>query len=440
LINKKVIIIGAGVSGISAAIHLIKNNISVILLEAKEKPGGRLYSLTDAKTGDVIDNGQHLLMGAYLNFLSLLKDLKSDNQLFIQNYLHIPFYGNNIYDELSSKFTGNIGLIFALLRMKHISFKSKLNLIILLLKIKFFNLYCKNLTCEQFLKNQKQNKAIIAFFWEPLILAVLNSSIEKAPASLLITVLKKAFLSGSQNSKMLIPKIGLSDIVEPIIKYLNDNNSEYRGNGKVKSLIINDGICEGVILNDKTQINADYVISTVQPNELNKFIPESYIDYKSKLSLYKYSPIISIYLWFDKDIFDFEFAGIIYSKLHWIFNKRRISGTSNKEFPGFITIVISAANEFINLNTNEIKDLCMKELADVFPDIYKLQLLHFRVIKEKMATFEVNPEIEIIRLSNITPIKNLFATGDWTDTKLPATIEGASVSGKSAANLIIESL
>jgi squalene-associated FAD-dependent desaturase len=437
LIKKKVIIIGAGVSGITAAIHLIKNNFHVILLEAKEKPGGRLNSLTDFKTGDVIDNGQHLLMGAYHNFLGILKELDTDYQLFIQNNLHIPFYGNKIYDELSSDLQGKIGLIFAFLKLKYLSKKSKYLLIKLIFKIAISKIYVDNITCEQFLKEHKQNNEIINFFWEPLILATLNSSIEKAPASLLITVLKKAFLSESQNSKMIIPKVGLSDLVAPIVKYLQDNNSEYIGNSKVKSFIINEGICNGVLLNDGTEINADYVISTVQPYELQKFVTDICEEYKFMLSLYKYSSIISVYLWFDNDIFDFEFAGIINSKLHWIFNKRRITGISNIEYPGFITLVISAANELIKLSSNEIKEMCMNELTIVFPELEKLQLLHFRVIKEKMATFETNPDIEIMRLPNITPIKNLFIAGDWTDTKLPATIEGASLSGKTAAKLII---
>ena len=436
MIKKKVIIIGAGVSGITAALHLSKHNFQVILLEAKDKPGGRLNSLTDIKTGDIIDNGQHLLMGAYHNFLDLLKELKSDNLLFIQTNLRIPFYGKNIYDELSSKFSGKIGVISAFLKMKHLSFQSKINLIFLLIKIQLNITKFDNFTCEEFLKSNNQSSELISFFWEPLILATLNSSMDKAPASLLVTVLIKAFLSDSQNSKMILPKVGLSELVEPIIKYLIDNNSEYRGNSKVKSLIINDAVCSGVILNDGTQIYADYVISSVQPNELNKLIPDNYSEYKTKLSLYQYSPIISVYLWFDKDIFDFEFAGIINSKLHWIFNKRRISGNLNKDFPGFVTLVISAANELVNLSSNDIKDLCMKELINVFPELGNLQLLHFRVIKEKMATFEANTEIEKMRLSNITPVKNLFAAGDWTDTKLPATIEGASLSGKTAAKLI----
>jgi squalene-associated FAD-dependent desaturase len=436
-LNRKIIIIGAGAAGITAALHLVKNNCHVILIEAKEKPGGRLNSLTDAKTGDVIDNGQHLLMGAYHNFLEVLKNLKTDNLLFIQNRLYIPFYGFNFYDELSSKLPGKIGFISAFLKLKHISVKSKLNLMFLLFKIQYNLISFDTLTCELFLKNNNQNNEIISFFWEPLVLATLNCGIKKAPASLLVTVLKKAFLTESNNSKMILSKVGLSKLVSPIMKYLIENNSEYLGNTKVKSLIINDCICKGVILNDGTEIHSDYIISTVQPNVLLKFIPESYTDYKTKLSLYQYSPIISVYLWFDNNIFDFKFAGIINSKLHWIFNKRKINENSNKEYPGFITLVISAANEFINLNSNEIKDICINELSEVFPDFKKIKLLHFRVIKEKMATFEVNPVIEIIRLSNITPIKNLFVAGDWTNTKLPATIEGASVSGKTAAALII---
>ena len=60
-----------------------------------------------------------------------------------------------------------------------------------------------------------------------------------------------------------------------------------------------------------------------------------------------------------------------------------------------------------------------------------------RIVKEKRATFASTPAENFKRPPARTRWTNLFLAGDWVDTGLPATIEGALRSGEAAAALAL---
>ena len=102
----------------------------------------------------------------------------------------------------------------------------------------------------------------------------------------------------------------------------------------------------------------------------------------------------------------------------------------------YLTIVISAAHEYINWNNQNILEMCKIEIEKVFPDSKNAKLIHHKIIKQKRATFLQTPTAEKYRPENKTSINGLFIAGDWTKTNLPATIEGAILSGNNAAELV----
>ena len=100
---------------------------------------------------------------------------------------------------------------------------------------------------------------------------------------------------------------------------------------------------------------------------------------------------------------------------------------------------MSAGNNSIDDEGTSIAIQCLQEIKLCFPSIKHAKLLHWKVIKEKQATFLATPEIENKRHSPYTDIEGLFIAGDWTNTKLPATLEGAAISGYHAANAVLAS-
>jgi uncharacterized protein with NAD-binding domain and iron-sulfur cluster len=82
----------------------------------------------------------------------------------------------------------------------------------------------------------------------------------------------------------------------------------------------------------------------------------------------------------------------------------------------------------------------MDDLRRAFPTASSATVIHALVIKEKRATFSPQPKVVSLRPSTRTPYDNLFLAGDWTDTGLPATIEGAVRSGRAAAEAVVSYL
>ncbi|MEZ4685682.1 MAG: oleate hydratase [Bacteroidia bacterium] len=75
-----IVIIGAGLSGLSAAIHLQKAGREVLVLEKNEKVGGRVQ--TDKKDGFLLDRGFQVLLTAYSEAMDLLDYKRLNLQAF----------------------------------------------------------------------------------------------------------------------------------------------------------------------------------------------------------------------------------------------------------------------------------------------------------------------------------------------------------------------
>ena len=101
---------------------------------------------------------------------------------------------------------------------------------------------------------------------------------------------------------------------------------------------------------------------------------------------------------------------------------------------GYVSAVISAAHPFLHLTNERLIEIALEDIRGVYPRPGRL--LRSGVIKEKRATFSPTCGVEKFRPGAPTPFRNLFLAGDWTDTGLPATIEGAVVSGLTAARMI----
>lgn len=441
--KKKVIIIGCGVAGISAAIELAQLGYEVEIFESKNIPGGRVYSIFDDFTGEEHDNGQHLLSGAYYQFLKILKLLGTDNLIKKQKNLKVTFsYPDGERDILDgSPFSGRFGLLFGLLKLKKISLKSKYRILIIFINLFFNKLIAKNLTVRELLLEKGQTDEAIQRFWEPLALATLNSSVDSAPALLLIEVLKRAFFSEKEASRLIIPSVSLNALLAPFPQWFSQKGGKIHFGESVKKMIINDNKAVAIETKSGEQFFADYFISTVQPNSLLRILSNSEIDNTEfeKLKNFEHSTIISIYLWLDRELKGIDFSALIGTKTQWLFNRREILiGTypQKSKFKGHIALTISAADDLSDEDRDKLADLCFEEVKRCFPELKEAKILHKIVLKDKFATVKLTRENNHLRPKTKTSLINFFLAGDWTDTNLPATIEGAAVSGKNASEVI----
>ena len=442
--NKNIVVVGAGIAGISTAIHLVKNGFHVTVLEQNTKHGGRMSSFRDKTSSEIIDNGQHLMTGAYSNFLNIAKELGTSDLLNMQKSLKIDFY--DVHTQKTkldcSMFPGKIGILLGLLRMKNLSSKSKINIARLFLKIQKNSLVLNNLTVKKFLEKENQTQNSIRNFWEPITLATLNTSIVIASAELLITVLRKAFFSGKDNSKLIFPIKTLSSIIDPFSKWLHRNGSEIIFREKVITLDIRNNLLSAIQTKNK-KYEAEAFVFCIPPNSMYRLLPKNF-QKSSKfkaLSKIKYSPIVSVYLWLDTTFPDIDFASMLGTKSQWLFNRMKICKNTNwqtHDYKARITITISNANELMPKPSKDIVNLCLSEIKTLFPEMKSSRVLHSKVVKIKNATMLQTPESQQFLPEIGSPIKNMFLAGDYIHTGLPATLESASLSGKIASEMIIE--
>ncbi|EKD41217.1 MAG: phytoene/squalene synthetase fused to flavin containing amine oxidoreductase [uncultured bacterium] len=442
--RKSVCIIGGGIAGLASAVFLDAYGYKITLIERKPVLGGRTFSFKDKITGFEIDNGQHLLMGAYHETLRLLDMIGSRSQILIpaknrvplinqmgeMDYFHIP--------QLPQPFN----VLIAFLRLNCFSWKDKLNLFKIKKALKNHNpqKFLKS-TVKQWLILMDQSEDAIINFWTPLTLATLNESVDVASAHHLLTVLQKGLLGGAFDSQFLIPKKSLNALIgNPAQTYL-----EMRGHKIIKStsalhLHVLDNIVRELECSNGEKIKTDYFVSALPPRGLLKIIPKGFVDsltYFSGIKKLKFSPIISVNLWFDQNFIPELFVGASSTKTHWFFNKNRISDIQGP--PYHYVGVLSAAYDLLETPGHVIKEMVLNDLYKLFPEGKKAKLLHSLVGKEREATICHSTETETYRPFQQSPFENFFVTGDWTQTYLPATIESAALSAKIACGHIVSS-
>lgn len=440
---KKVIVIGGGWAGLSAAVELAQKGLQVTLLEQSGKLGGRASSFLDNKTGSTLDNGQHLFMSCYHQTINFLKKIGSLEKLKFQENLSVDFV--NLKGKVSTlkcrPFPSPFHLLSGLAFLDTISCREKIGLWKVYRAVKKWNGTgpVANLTIDEWLKKLGQSERSRKHFWDIIALATLNDQPSIAEAPILLTVIKKAFFTDRKDSLIAIPTIGLSDLCgSPSEKFLNEHGGKILRNTMVSKITAVGDSVRGVVLRNGSTMIADFYVSALPFFVLRNILSRDYLktEFFSKIQYLESSPIFSISLWFDRPITDREFLAMLDTRVQWLFNKGKI--LSSNSAGNHVSLVISGAHQYLEMTNDAILKMCMEELQQCFSESRSAKLQHHMIMREKNATLSPKVGFSKYRLPQKTPLKNLFLCGDWTDTGLPATIESAVFSGVKAASYLSE--
>ncbi|MEO8512834.1 MAG: hydroxysqualene dehydroxylase HpnE [Ignavibacteria bacterium] len=435
--SKSVSVIGGGIAGLSASVFLAEKGFSVTLVEASPKFGGRAYSFFDKASGLRIDNGKHILASWYKNTFDYLKLIGTYDKLSFQKQLEVVFRDSNgeSYSLRASKLPPPLHLAGGIMGYKALELKDKLAVVRLVNKIKknkFTENHLKGFNTEKLFKLTAQTDKAIDYFWKPFIIAVFNAEPQDTSAYLFSNMIRMGFIEKG-GSELVLPNDFLSDIfVEPAIEYLKQKEAIILANNRVTGFKFNDTSISSLILEDMSEIQTDFYISAVPffnfKSMLGEDVHNRFFDGLEELS---HSPIVNIHLKFDKDIssiFSSEFIGLLNTSSQWVFK------VTNDQ----VCVVISSAKEIAEKSKEFITDLALGELKICIPELIGYKVIASRVIKEMRATFVPDTRSLNNRPPSATSISNFFIAGDWTDTELPATIEGAVKSSKNCVSEILK--
>ena len=462
---KNVAIIGGGLAGLAAAVKLTKLGIPVTLFEAGSQLGGRARSVAVEFNSRVVqlDNGQHIMLGAYKETLELLTiigveesqvfkrlPLKLDSRSSAQQAFPSSTFQSNTFQTSnfqsrtfkSSAFKLSawnflptpLHLLAGLLFCTGLRFSERFAVIKFLLTLKKIHYQLPNdQPLMDFLRLHHQPSQVISLLWEPLCLAALNTPVLIASAQIFLNVLKDSFNHKKTDSDFLLPTHDLSQIFsKPITRYLHNQNATIHLNQRVKTIlpIESAGEPQYVITTQNKQLQFSHVIIAVSPSQLQKFTENlpKLNTLINKIGQYHYQPIVTIYLQYASHAtISSPMLGLTGTVSQWVFDRGILCNQ-----PGLMAVIISAEGSHQKLTHDALALKVAQELHDAFPHLNK-PLWH-KVIAEKRATFSCT--VDLYRPRQITTYTNVFLAGDYTYSYFPATIEGAVRSGFACGDLI----
>ena len=436
--NTQVAVIGGGCAGLSAAATLVEQGVQVTIFEASSQLGGRARTVAVENNSlmHLLDNGQHILLGAYHETLALLKKVGvNEKEAVLRLPLQInmqTIFGNSAFLFKSASFLpAPLNLLVGLLFSKGIRFNERLAAIKLMYKLKSTQYQLtKDIPLAQFLLLNNQSEQVTAMLWEPLCLAALNTPVEIASTRIFMNVLKDSFSGNKKNSDLLLPRQDLSQIIShPVANYIRAHGSTIKLNRRVRSLMETSG---GFNVETKDGLQFfSHVIVAVSPARVEKLVGglPKLKRVMEQTQAYAFQPIYTIYLQYPLDVqLPHVISGLSGMTGQWVFDRGQLCDQK-----GLIAVIISAEGMHQKMGQDDLALKVAMEMHHAYPLLPK-PLWH-KVIAEKRATFSCTTYIA--RPTNKTAQANLYLAGDYTYADYPATIEGAIRSGIKCAKLIL---
>ncbi len=438
-------IVGGGLAGIAAALQLAEADCQPIIIESRKILGGRATSFIDPRHGDIIDNCQHVLLGCCTNLIDLYDRLGVLDKIDWHRELYWTHTNGEIDCVKASRLPApfhlapsfaRMGLLQknerkqiqrAMWRMIRLGSKGKLS--------------WAGRTFGEFLADADQAETTIRQFWNTVITSACNLDVDRVSAGHAIQVFQEGFLANRWSYTMGLATVPLVELYQSVGVALKEAGGEIHLGRPARAIAFDGRRVTGVVTGDGV-IEAAGVISAVPFDRLDKLISGTMRAADARLAgldRFKFSPILGVHLWFDQPIMELPHLILPGRGVQWLFNKG-----IDEQGRQYIHAVISAADEWMKLDEDEIVDRVVRDIHDAVPKSIGLEPVQVRSIKEKRATLAATPQAEQWRPSASAAyvgvrgggIENLFLAGDWCDTGWPATMEGAARSGYAAAAAI----
>ncbi len=292
----------------------------------------------------------------------------------------------------------------------------------------------ETLTVREWLQAHGQTPRLIELLWEPLAVAALNQPIDIAAATTFVAVLAQLFGRDPRSASLALPLKPLDELYAlPARSYIEQRGGAVETGAVARVDISGDN--PNVMVGGR-RLDARAIICAVPWYALAEVFPERPAALSAVLDAAAHtgaSPIVTVNLWFDRVVTDQMFIGLPGRTMQWVFDKRTVFG----EQASHLSLVSSGAASVVGRSNHELIDLAVDEVRDALPATRSAVMTRGVVVREKRATFSVAPG-QPPRPSVITSVPGLFLAGDWSDTGLPATIEGAVVSGHRAAAAVMD--
>ena len=406
-------VVGAGLSGLACALRLSLAGVRVTVYEAAGHAGGRCRSFFDENLGCTIDNGSHMMLGANRATRRYLADGGSEDAVTEIAPAAFPFV-DVPSGERWRVAPGPGPIPFWLLdRDRRVAGSALAD---------YFGIARLAFAGPGDTVSDRVGSAgrLYERFWQPLCRAVLNTDASEGSARLLWRMIGDTFLRGEKACRPFFFGKGLSAaLVDPVLKTLADKGAAIRFHARLRAIVFDDDRASALAFaGDTVDVGADgAVVLAVPPDVCAALVPECSTPIRS-------NPILNAHYRLKDPVelpWGMPFLGLTGSEAQWLFAR----GDS-------VSVTVSAADRLIDRAGDDLADFLWREIAPVL-DRPRDRIPPCRIIKERRATIAQTPAEVARRPKTRTGLRNVLLAGDWTDTGLPATIEGSILSGFRAA-------
>jgi uncharacterized protein with NAD-binding domain and iron-sulfur cluster len=476
----RVVVIGGGLAGITAAIALAESGAHVTLLEARPRLGGATCSFT--RDGLVVDTGQHIYLGCCTAYRGLLGKLGMTAHAPLQPRFDVTVLAPGRQARLRrTALPGPLHMLPALARYPFLSLAERAVVSRPALAMRGLDPADPALDTQRFgdwLAAHGQSTHARRALWDLFSVSALNIGGDDASLALAATVVKTGLLGRSNAADIGVPALPLGELHgDAAATLLAKLGAQVHLGAKVGAIEVNDPAAEpGTSPRPRflvhlarpagpadpagdvdassadpatattleagypaAQLPADAVVLAVPHEAAARLVPPTTLPVGTvnSWSALGASPIVNVHVIYDRPVTDLPFAAAIDSPVQWVFDRTAISGLALNQPAGsrqqYLAISLSAADDYVDVPAAKLRERFVPALADLFPAARDAQVAEFFVTRERRATFRQAPGSNALRPKAGTRLPGLVLAGAWTDTGWPDTMEGAVRSGLAAA-------
>ncbi len=427
----RVVVVGGGLAGITAALGAADRGADVVLVERRTKLGGLTWSFQ--RKGLWFDNGQHVFLRCCTAYLGFLDRIGATGDVHLQSRLDLPVLapGGRRATLTRSALPAPLHLAPALLRYGHLSLADRARLgraALPLGRLDPADPALDTQTFGEWLARHGQRPAAIEGLWDLIALPTINVRADEASLALAVKVFRTGLLDTADGGDIGWSSVPLGVLHgDHAVRALDAAGVETVLGSRVNALDERGPGHWSVDLGDR-ELAAETVIVTTPPAVTAALVPEGV---RPDVEALGASPIVNVHLVLDRRVTDLPFCATVGSPAQFVFDRTDASGL-DPSTGQVLAISLSGADDYVGRRPEDLIDTFFSAVGDLFPAARRARLLDGVVTREQTATFRGRPGQAALRPGARTGRPGLFLAGSWCDTGWPATMEGAVRSGTAA--------
>jgi squalene-associated FAD-dependent desaturase len=436
----RVVVIGGGLAGITAALDCADGGADVTLLESRGRLGGAVYSFE--RDGMTVDNGQHVFLRCCVNYLGLIERFGATGSLRLQPELSIPVRapGDQIAWLQRDRLPAPLHLARSMLAYRFLSPRERISVALAMQALGRVDPDDPTADARSFgdwLAAHRQTANAVEVIWELIAKPTLNLRVGDASLAQAAYVFQQGLLRDAAAGDVGYCDVSLGEVHDRAAQAALARAGVIVRLRTGATAVTREASGFGVSISGQPTESADAVICAVPPTRARKLLPDQAGLDSGALEALGSSPIVNLHVTYDRQVMGVDFAATVHSPLQWVFDRTHAAGLSSGQY---LAISLSAADHELEMTAPQLRERYLPALAEMFPAAAGATVENFFVTREHAATFRAAPGSRRLRPGPVTGLPGLTLAGAWTDTGWPATMEGAVRSGHDAATATLAGL